>query len=123
MKRMFFRWLARNLGIAVPREEGNLLEWGGETYLRLPAAVARGYYTASDLPDESPLMGDEFFATKQEAGLSIMDDDTHGFLLLTLKKDGHGGDIAIHGHVPREYVPPFQMTLVRMLVETERVVG
>lgn len=104
-----------------PRENGYILEWRGKSYLRLPASLLRGFHTAADLPEESPLQSDEFFATKQEAGLTIMDPDTHGFIVLALKKDGRQGDIEIHGHMPREYNPALQMTLVRMLVEGDRL--
>lgn len=117
------KWMLERLlgALGAPREDGYILEWNGRSYLRLPATILRGYHTATDLPEESPLQGDEFFAMKQEATLSIMDEDTHGFIVLTLKKDGSAGDIAIHGHMPKEYSPAVQMTLVRMLVETEKL--
>jgi hypothetical protein len=114
--------LARMVGalVGTPVEDGYILRWRGRVFLRLPQSILSGA-TAAPLPEESPLQGDEFFETKQEATLSIMDEDTHGFIVLTLKKNGAAGDIAIHGHMPKEASPALQATLVRMLVETQRL--
>jgi hypothetical protein len=111
---MLKKLIARVIGLV---ESDYTLTWNGNRYVRLPQSLA----VTPPLPDESPLRNDEFFETKQEAGLSIMDDDTHGFILVTLKKDGAMGNVDIHGHIPQSHQAAFHETLGRILVEGQKI--
>lgn len=109
--------LARLIGLV---EDGYTLTWEGRKYVRLPDALVRNQ-VAPPLPDESPLTGDEFLDMKREATLSVMDDDTHGFILLTLKKEGASGDIRIHGHMPVTHQAALYATIARILVDGQKM--
>lgn len=72
--------------------------------------------------EPSPFLYDEGARNKrQEAALSMVDDDTMGYVLLVLKRHPDGsGQIIPHFKMERSWHPAFARVMVRIVDEMER---
>lgn len=67
------------------------------------------------LPEQSPFENEKHRAMREDAALSLMDPDTHGYILFLMKRRGDGtGQITFVSRIDETWFPPFAKVLRRV---------
>lgn len=68
------------------------------------------------LPEQSPFDAEKHRALREEAAFSLMDPDTHGFILFVMKRDDDGtARITFVSRIDEEWFTPFARVMRRVV--------